>query len=723
MRLMWNLKELNFTSGLSVGFVRSLSITISLFAVANFVFIGGLQPYVLSGTGMFYVGTAILCLFLAIFGKFPSPVATTPIPCALVMVSIAESMNLQGLELYVTFVASIVGCALLTGLLFLAIGFFRFANFFRFIPFTVSAGTLAGSGVLILLMGFKLAGITWQPEDWPSLFEPAALLKVSLSLGLGLLFILASKLWRRFWVLPLLFSAFCVLFHIGRILLDVSMEGAVEAGLLLDVESSGALWPPIAFGDFSAISWSVVASQAINGSVLFLVLLVLTVVSFAQLELGARMDLDWNKELKLHGFANLLSAASGGIPGAMVASSTLPNIALRGNNRVTSFVMAAVLVLFAIMGSDLLRLMPLPATSGFLIFLAVPLIGDWLIRSSKRLHISEYCMLVLICVAIVFVGFLEAIALGLILSLVFFTVRLSQINLVEAQYSIREKSSRLQRSIPDEAILKAYGPRVQIYRLRGYIFFGSAYSFTSRLKDSLKSQPSPICVVVDFSEVTGFDLSAVDSLRGYIQFANSVKVTSIFSSTSDRFKQETRRDFPLPLFESVEWMDSEDSALVRAEELLLKFYTDETTTDPSLREMVRRSTSDDLTAYLERQAEFEELVDELRESCSTLDYADQDSITTENDPSSGMQLLLTGQASVKDQDGSTLYQLRSGSVIEEGSAVEDRFTDTTTVSEGSCQTVLVTSADLSRLEEENQPLASRLYRYILSVGHATRKTS
>ena len=339
--------------GLSVGLVRSFTIAISLFALASIVFTGELEPYVLQGTGMFFAGTAILCLFLAFFGKFPAPVATTPIPVALVMVAIADAINLQGQELYYTYVFSIIGCTLLTGVLFWTIGYFRFANFFRFVPFTVSAGALAGSGVLILLMALRLAGIDWRPESWSSLFEPAVFWKWFLSLGLGGLLIAATRLWRRFWVLPAIFGAFCLLFHLGLVLLNVSIEEAMAAGLLVDVDWSGALWPAYAWDEVEAVNLGVAAMQLINGSVLFLVLLVLTVVSFAQLEIGAGMEMDWNKEFKLHGWANLISGAGGGIPGAMVASATLPNIALRANTPVTSIVIAVVLVLFVFFGSSL----------------------------------------------------------------------------------------------------------------------------------------------------------------------------------------------------------------------------------------------------------------------------------------------------------------------------------------------------------------------------------
>ena len=705
--------------GLSVGLVRSFTIAISLFALASIVFTGELEPYVLKGTGMFFGGTAILCLFLAFFGKFPAPVATTPIPVALVMVAIADAINLQGQELYYTYVFSIIGCTLLTGVLFWTIGYFRFANFFRFVPFTVSAGALAGSGVLILLMALRLAGIGWGPEFWSSLFDPAVFWKWFLSLALGGLLIAATKLWRRFWVLPAIFGAFCLLFHLGLVLLNVSIEDAIAAGLLVDVDLSGTLWPAYTWDDVGAVNLGVAATQLINGTVLFLVLLVLTVVSFAQLELGAGMELDWNKEFKLHGAANLLSGAGGGIPGAMVASATLPNIALRANTPVTSIVIAVVLVLFVVFGSSLLRLMPMPATSGFLISIALPLISDWLLKSRKRLQIPEYCMLVLICMAIVFIGFLEAIALGLVLSLVFFAVRLSQVRLVEAHFTMAEKRSRTLRSIPDQSIVKVYGPRAHVYRLRGYVFFGSAYSFASQLKQTLGGKLKPVCVIIDFKNVTGFDLSALDSLRGYIQRASRDNLKTILSSTSRRLEQEIQRDFPPSLFKDVTWVDSEEAALAGAEEMLLDYYQEEIGRDPTLKDLVHRSSISQMTKHLDRQIVFEELIYALGDRFETVEYVDQEPITTEGETQRGMQLLLVGKASAKTTDGSILYQCGAGAVIEPVSAVQPRKASLTLVAEGPCSTLLITPEEQAKLDSEDHQLALKLYRYLLSMNTDT----
>ncbi|MCY4129879.1 MAG: SulP family inorganic anion transporter [Gammaproteobacteria bacterium] len=707
-------KEWLFGAGLKVGLVQGFTLAISLFALASIVFTGELEPFVLNGTTMFYVGTAILCVFLAILGKFPAPVATTPIPVALVMIAITQSLELDGRDLYLTSVISIVGCTFLSGLLFLGIGYVRAASFFRFIPFTISAGVLAGSGILVLLMALNLAGLDWRPSSWEKLIEPMAFWNATLSVLLGVVFIVVAKVWRLFWVLPALFVAFCVLFHIGLKLLGISIDEARAGGLFFSIDWSGALWPTYGFEDLSSVDWGAVFGQVSNAMVLFVILLILTVVNFSQVELGAKTGFDWDREFKLHGTANLLSGLGGGVPGATVASASLQNIALRANTPATSVVMAIVLLAVVLLGSDVLKLVPLPATSAFLISIAVPLITEWLINSRKRLQPTEFGMLLLICVTILVVGFLEAIVLGLILSLVFLIVRFSSVPLIKSSSTLRDRSSHKIRSIPDQTILKVYGSRAQVYQLQGYVFFGSAHTLTKRLIESLNSDVNPSCVMIDFEEVSGFDLSALDSFRSFIQRASAQNVQIVLCSTTDRLAQEIREDFPSALMKNVTWAESEEDALIKVEDVLLTNYENDVSSDPDLKNLVRLSTNSELTQYLDRQIHFENLVVDLNNWSETVDYEDKGAISTRGDSPRGLQLLIAGKASVLADDGSTIFECGAGSVIESASAIEEAESMVSINAEGACQTLLITPAALARLDAENNELALRLYKYVMS---------
>lgn len=707
-------EQLDVAAGLLVGLVRSLTLGVSLFALASIVFTGELAAYVLQGAAMFFVGTAILSLFLAVFGKFPAPVATTPIPVALVMILAGESIPLEGHALYLTYVLVIIGCAMVTGMLFYAIGQFRLANFFRFVPFNVAAGALAGSGVLILLMALRLAGLSFDPASWPALLEPVTFWKWASSLGFGLSLVLITRIWRKFWVLPLAFAVFCVLFHMVLQYLGVSMDAAIAAGLFMDVDSQASLWPAVSLSELQSAHWRLVVSQGLNAIVLFLVLLVLTVVSFSQLELGASMDFDWNREFKRHGIANLLSGFGGGVPGATVASATLPNIALQANTPVTSVVIAVCLLLFVFFGEGVLRLVPLPATSGFLMSVAVPLISDWLLKSRKRLDTPEYLMLVGICITIVLVGFLEAIALGILLSLVFFAVRMSQVRVIESEYSIQDRRSRRSRSIPDQVVLKTLGHRARVYRLRGYLFFGSAFTLAGQLKQALREGERSLVSIIDLKAVTGFDISALDSLKSYVQRAKETGTKIVFSSASNRFVQEVKRDFNPGVLSALEWADDEEEALTKAEGILIAHHRNEKASAPRAQDELQRDATSALLEHLDRLVAFEELAADLHNLLTSLEYEDQQPIALAGEQQSGAQLLIRGRASVQNTNKRRLYECEAGAVIETPSAIQPQEAHASHIAEGPCETLLVTPKELERLESENNHLALKLYKYLLA---------
>lgn len=708
------------SAGLLVGLVRGFTIAVSLFALASIVFGGELSPYVLQGAGMFFVGTAVLSLFLALCGKFPSPIASSPMPVAVVMIFLAETLPLKGVALHATYVVIIIGCALSAGILFYVIGRFRLANLFRFVPFSVSAGALAGSGVLILLLALRLSGLSADPSSWSGLMQPESLAKWVPGLGFGALLFVLTRIWRKYWLMPLVFAGFCLLFHAALQILDYSMDDAVAVGLFMDVEVDATLWPVIQLQDIALVDWSVVASQGLNALVVFLVLVILTVVSFSQLELGAGMEFEWNREFRMHGIANLLSGCAGGIPGATLASTSLPNIALQANTPVTSIVIGVVLLLCMFFGDGVLRLVPIPATSGFLIFVAVPLISDWLVKSRARLDLPEYLMLVAICAVIVLVGFLEAIALGLLLSLVFFAVRLSQVHPIEAKYSLAERRSRRVRNVPEQVILNMLGRRARIHHLRGYLFFGSAFILANQLREFLREEDRPIASIIDFGAVTGFDLSALDSLKAFVQRARAHGVSIAFSTASERLKQEVRRDFGPALVTNITWAANEEDALAWAEDLLIEHQRGRAIEDAAVQDELREAATPALLHRLDRLAGFEALASELHEHTHVLKFDDGQPIVVRAEPQKGAQLVLRGRAWLKDAEGRRLRELEAGDLIEAASAAEPMEAALSCIAEGPCHTLLVTPNDLRKLEREHAELAFRLCRYLLSANDSSQ---
>ena len=107
------------------------------------------------------------------------------------------------------------------------------------------------------------------------------------------------------------------------------------------------------------------------------------------------------------------------------------------------------------------------------------MLNSWLLNVRRKLHWTDYCMIVAICVTIAVFGFVEGVAAGMIATLAMFAIRLSRVDAIDEEFTGGERRSNKTRSIPDRAILLDQGETIRAYRLRGYIFFGSATPWSS----------------------------------------------------------------------------------------------------------------------------------------------------------------------------------------------------------------------------------------------------
>ena len=232
-------------------------------------------------------------------------------------------------------------------------------------------------------------------------------------------------------------------------------------------------------------------------------------VDVLEMELDpARLDLGEVEFLITRRWSNfLIFPVSFGLVASILAHK------LGADTRLTGVVVALVAGSVLLWGDVVLALVPVPLAAGILLFIGAGILDEWLVASRKRLPRADYAILLLIFVTIISLGVPEGVGVGMAITTVFFAVRLARVDSVESEFTARERQSNRSRPIADRAILLAEGERVRAYRLRGYIFFGSAYALAARLRQSLSNDAPPACILLDFGAVSGLDFSAINSLR------------------------------------------------------------------------------------------------------------------------------------------------------------------------------------------------------------------
>ena len=697
---------------LSAGFTSGLGLLVAQVAFGSFIFSGPLAPHSSQGVGLVLFGNFAACLVIALAGSYRGAIAGLSPALVIVMATIGSTMDAEGDALFVTTASALIISAVATGVCCLMIGHFRLANLMRFIPYPVTGGFVAGIGGAVCLAAMSLMG---AKPDWraiPALLEPPALWKWSPGAVYGIALYLAMKRWGN----PLILLVSVALagggYHLALAALGISGAEARAEGLLLTSTADGSLWPALLPADLLHVEWAAMAAQFPHMLTLILVAFISVIMNFAGLELAANQELDWDREFRVTGVASMIAGLGGGTVATLVVPASLRSKLFGATTRLTGVVAALVIGGALFLGDGMLELVPAPLVGGILVFAGFGMLDQGLVTSRRRLPWSEYGIILLIFIAITSFGMIEGVGVGMLATLVFFAVRLSRVDPIESQFTAREHESNKARPVPDRAILLKEGERVQIYRLRGYIFFGSVSPLADHLRQSLSGASRPLCLLLDFAAVSGFDFSAVNVLSRFLQTANAAGVRVVLSALSEGLRAGLEHNLPPAVYAELLMEPDVDRALEHCEEIVIAGWKADVDRADERRASLLEHTAEDLERYLERQIHFEELVEELRHWLKPREYSTDEALVGQDAPQDGLQLLLSGRASGYDSAGTRLFQCGPGDAIWPASALDEQAASV--VADRPCRTMVLTPAARGWLEQNEERLTLKLYRYLLA---------
>ena len=711
--LRTDLASARAVAALSAGFTSGLGLLVAQVAFGSFIFSGPLASYSSQGVGLVLFGNFATCLVFALASGFRGAIAGLSPALVIVMATIGFSMDVAGHALFVTTVCALVLSAVATGACCLLIGQFRLANLVRFIPYPVAGGFVAGIGGAVCLAALSLMG---AEPDWralPELLEPSVLWRWSPGAVYGIALYLAMKRWRNPLILPASVALAVGGYHLALASLGISGDQARASGLLLTSTADGGLWPSVLPADLVHVDWQALAGQVPHMLTLILVAFICVVLNIAGLELAADQELDWDREFRVTGTASAIAGLGGGTVATIVVPASLRSKLFGAATRLTGVVSALVIGGALVLGDGMLELVPAALVGGILVFAGLGMLDEGLLKSRRRLPWAEYGIIVLIFVAITAFGLLEGVAAGMLATLVFFVVRLSGVNPVEARFTLRERHSNRARPVPDRAILLDEGGRVHAYRLRGYLFFGGVSPLAERLRQSLHGPVRPLCLLLDFTAVSGFDFSAVNVLCRFMQTAHAAGVQVVLSATSEGLRTGVEHNLSPPVYADLPMEPNLDRALECCEEIVLAAWKEDEDLTHGRRGALLEHAAGDLDRYLERQIDFESLTEQLQRWTSPRRYDAGAALKGPGTPRNGLQLLTSGRASGYDAEAARVNQYRPGDVVWPAGSLHEKADSV--VADEPCRTMHLTPDARIRLEQRDPQLALKLYRYLFGT--------
>ncbi len=218
---------------------------------------------------------------------------------------------------------------------------------------------------------------------------------------------------------------------------------------------------------------------------------------------------DPDRELLGQGIGNSVAALFGGLPGAGATIRTVVNIQSGGKTRLSGMIAGVLLLIILLSLGPLASRIPAAVLAGILITVGIGVMDYKGLRHFRQWPRSEVVVMLLVLVLTVFVGLIEAVAAGLIVSSILFMKKVSDVVDRRTQVSPLSKIGHELPWIDEGNLTERAGDRVYIKHLDGPLFFG----FATRFQDMMKALPDIKVVIIRMDKVPYVDQSGLYAME------------------------------------------------------------------------------------------------------------------------------------------------------------------------------------------------------------------
>jgi SulP family sulfate permease len=581
------------------------------------------------------------------------------------------------------------------------------ANIVRFVPFPVMAGFLAASGWLLAVGAMTIIfGTPLTPENaaqvaWSAWQPLGAAIAVALVLTM-----LSSRLPGSV-LMPIVIAVTTLVVH-GVLGSPLCPPDACEASTWLFPTAPQASWLPPWNLRLDGDALRMVGSFFPTMLVVAFVALLAVMLSLASLEMELRREFDLGHELRVHAGV----AAVAGSLGGMIATASISRTTLNertGGTAVAGLVSMGMALAMLLGASQVMGYMARAAIGGLVLYLGIAMLRQWIWDVRRTARPVEVLQILLIVAITARHGFIAGFGAGVLFACVTFVVTYSRIPLTDLAADLGALRSSVVRSSAQEQLLAAHGAKVPVYRLGGYVFFGSASKIEAMFLEHLVGNAE--AVVLDFSRVSGIDTSALTVFQRILRrHADSAVVFHFVHGPPNRVQLEGLVFAP-GASRKLAFHDSLDLALEAAEEGLIARY------EKDFHEQTMMQTA----AALDWRSPFEGYL-EARE------VAEGETLCQEGDGSDEVYFVESGRFDVLKGVGDgppvRLAKVRHGALLGELAFYLGEPRSATIVATRPSSVRVMTRAALQRMRVEHAELATQFdHMVIRSVAGSLKRTT
>lgn len=475
-------------------------------------------------------GAIFVGFFAALFGGTPAQVSGPTGPMTVVMALIFTEYtsmfpNDPAYGASLAFTVVILG-----GLFQIGFGIMKIGRFIELVPHPVVSGFMGGIGIIIILL--QVGPLLGQPTPTkpmdallaiPNFFQNIQ----SSSLILGLLTI------SLVYAIPLFIPRLNRLFPAPLFAL---IAGTVSY-LIFFTESGTPIIGtiPEGFPEFKLPTLTLALLPGMIKSALILAALgtIDSLLTSLVADNITRSQHRSNRELLGQGIGNTIAGLFGGLPGAGATMRTVVNVKAGGLTPLSGALHAAVLLVVVLGAGPLASYIPKAVLAGILIKVGTDII-DWdYVRNIGKAPKAGVTIMLIVMSLTVFVGLLEAVAVGMTIASFLFLKRSAAIQVESISTITNPKECSESPLNPTESNImhKAEG-QILLYHIGGVLSFGAAKGMVRCLTNHTNYK----ILIIDMTQVPLVDYSSSRALLQIIADAQLEKRSVYIVGTKPEVK-------------------------------------------------------------------------------------------------------------------------------------------------------------------------------------------
>ncbi|HVZ43252.1 MAG TPA: SulP family inorganic anion transporter [Ramlibacter sp.] len=669
---------------------------------------GRLAPLLPTALALALVNAALGAFWLAWRSQLPFAIGGPDGNTTSILAAMAATLGIAaagpGAEQNVLWLLALT--TILCALLFLALGLGHLGLAVRYVPYPVVGGFLASTGWLICVGALRVV-VPLPAQDalgmsLATLARPAAIAAGAIALVLLLVF----RRPRHPMLLPALLLLAAAAMLGGLHLFSVSEAEARASGWLFDFAQEPRWVTPFHPGA-AAPDWGWLAGQWLDMLAVAAVAAITVLLGASGLEVMSRRDISLDRELREHGWLNLVAAVAGGYLSLVSVSRSTVLLDSGVRTRAAGMLCAAVCVAALAGAAPLLQAVPRPVLAGFLLYLGLSILWEWVIDVRRHIGLTDWSLIFIILATTATIGFTVAVLAGIIVSCLNFALSYSRVGVVQHDLDGSALRSSVQRPARHRQLLAREGASIRVLVLRGVIFFGTASSLLDRMRGFLQGGAAGTDVaasrvlVLDFTHAASTDSSAGFTFTKIAQLAQACGVRLIVAGLG-----AGTRDAVVQGMEGAAIADTLDQALDVAEDALLRAHGFDPLADQEpIGDWLRRELGDTghvqvLAPLIERR--------EIAKDTMLMREGEASDATLFLIESGRFSVTLGGQT-----EGRRLATLTAGTIAGEMALYDDAQRSATVTAEHDSVVWALSRSVLERLHREAPDTAMRVHAFIV----------